>query len=153
MRCRWTFAILVTATVTAACSDPHETPVSATVCSIVAAPASFNGKVVHVRASIQSDGMHSSRLTDASCRGMSIPITWEAADRSERLRALIDTLFSKAEHPGTLDKEITASFTGVFRWRKSEQPSRSIVLLDVSDVTVEPRPDSPFKDVESSPLR
>jgi hypothetical protein len=122
----------------------------ATVCSVAATPSSFNGKVVRLRANIESDGMHSSHLTDVRCHRTSIFVTWEAAQSNPRLRGLIDTIYSMAQHPGTLDKEITASFTGVFHWRESKRPALSIDLTDVTDVVVKPRADSPFPRSEAS---
>jgi hypothetical protein len=124
----------------------REGPAVTTVCSVGAGPSSFQDKVIRLRAEIESDGMHSSRLVDASCRGTSIPVTWGGAEKSSRLRGLIDTIFSKAGHPGALDKEITASFTGVFRWNEAHRPFLSIDLLDVTDIVVKQRTSSPFRD-------
>lgn len=137
-------AAVVVALTIGGCDFKEPEVVDSSLCSIASTPAAFDGKKVRLRSRIESDGMHSSWLSDPSCAEVALPVTWDAAEKNTRLRGLIDTIYSRAEHPGTLDKEITASFVGVLYWEQSQRPGRRLDLVDVTDVVIRPRPDSPF---------
>jgi hypothetical protein len=140
---RWV-ALIMAVLVLSGCSKAQKPPIDTGVCSLAESPPAFDGKVVRVRAHIESDGMHSASVADPECPDSLVAITWANAEQNSRIRDLIDTLFSKAQHPGTLDKEIRASVTGTFHWSASDRPVQRIELLDVRDVVVKPRADSPF---------
>jgi hypothetical protein len=138
-------AVVVLTTMIGGCGSKQPEALDTSLCSIGSTPSALDGKQVRLRSRIESDGMHSSWLSDPSCAEVGIPVTWDAAEENKRLRDLIDVIYSKAEHPGTLDKEITASFVGVFHLTRSPRPSRKLDLLDVTDVVIQPRTDSPLQ--------
>jgi hypothetical protein len=129
---------------TAGCQRQEPVTVDTSLCAILSAPASFDGKKVRIRSRLESDATHFTVLSDPSCKGRGIVLRAGAAKDDARVRALMDAVIHKAEHPGTLDKEVTATFTGVFRWRKAERPALRLELLDVTGVVIEPRSNSPF---------
>jgi hypothetical protein len=141
---RHSVALMISMLVLSGCSKAQKPSTDTAVCSLAESPRAFDGEVVRVRAHIESDGMHSASVADPECPDTLVAITWGNAEQNSRIRDLIDTLFSKAQHPGTLDKEIRALVTGTFHWSASDRPVRRIELLDVRDVVVKPRADSPF---------
>jgi hypothetical protein len=112
-------------------------PLSMTVCAAIASPATFNGHIVQITATVESDGLHGSWLSDPSCNG-AIVIGWpEAARKNPRIEQLRSVLF-RSVPPGTLDKDVRATLTGVYRWRADARPPRVIDITDVRDLSVRP---------------
>lgn len=127
------------------CERREPAVVDTSLCAIVSAPASFDGRTVRIRSRLESDATHSTVLSDAACRGIGIGVTSADDEENPRLRELTDAISArKGGRPGTLDKEITGTFTGVFEWHESERWPRRIRLLDVTHLEIKPRADSPF---------
>ena len=134
---RWITTTIVAALLGGACTRHDDTALATTVCAVVSSPARFNGRTVRITAPIQSDGLHGSWLADRSCDG-GIVILWpESARKNPRVEQLRSTVF-RSVPPGTLDKDVRATLTGVFRSRADARPPRAIEIVDVQDLSVRP---------------
>lgn len=116
------------------------------VCELVAQPARFNGKVVRIEALYESDGRALRILVDRRCPndGGIVP-SGQAHDRP-----VGDVLINALQQgcAGTLDKEISAVWTGIFHWEPENRPATGKVprWLDVQKIEgleVRQKPDGP----------
>ena len=89
-------------------------PIETTVCDVVASPAAFNEKLITFTATFESDGIERSLLLGKTCptKGGMLPYVLEGAPGA---KAFDDALYGTGQ-PGTLDKTITATFTGTFHY-------------------------------------
>jgi hypothetical protein len=126
------------------CHDSRQRVLTTTVCTILKSPTLFENRAVLVRAFVESDGIHYTRLVDAGCPEQLIFVTWGGAGNNQRLAALIQMIFARAAHPGTLDKVIEGTFTGIVRLHRGTPPLIAIDLTDVTGIVVKTRPNSPF---------
>jgi hypothetical protein len=53
-------------------------------------------------------------------------------------------VFAKAEHPGTLDKQVSGVFEGIVHCEAQELRSCNVEVTDVNAVHIKSRSDSPF---------
>lgn len=135
---RWIVTTAIAILLGTACTPHEDAALNTTICAVVSSPATFNGRTVRITAAIQSDGLHGSWLADRSCDG-GIVILWpESARKNPRVEQLRSTLFSSVP-PGTLDKEVRATLTGVFRARADARTPRAIEFVDVQGLSVRPR--------------
>lgn len=116
-------------------------PIDATVCEIIDRPEKYDGKLVRFKADFESDGIEHSVLVDPACKDHGV-VPYDGpqlapAEKAELERAIY------TGRPGTLDKHISATFTGTFRWDAGHhqtsafpQIARSIVLSSVSNLVV-----------------
>jgi hypothetical protein len=137
-----TLALACTVAGCIARDDDHA--VSVTLCHAAASADQLNGRLIRVRAFMESDATHYTRLSDPSCKGQSLSVSWASANASPRLVAILDAVFAKAEHPGTLDQEVSGLFEGIVHCETAELRSCSVELTDVDAVRIQPRSDSPF---------
>jgi len=118
----------------AATSTPlSDEVVNTTVCELIADPRRFNGKTVRVEAQFESDGFGNTTLLDLHCRGGvkpegNVPIL------SQGGRAFADAL--RHGCPGTIDKEITATWVGVYHYEPQNTPGtgRGPRWIDLSEI-------------------
>jgi hypothetical protein len=110
------------------------------ICEVQAHPEKFVGKRISVQASVLSDGVERTLLVEDrehACQGGIVPISDPKRPQSQ---AAGDQL-SKAiftGRPGTIDKKITALFTGVISMGDPDAfmlaPGRKIPLLTIESV-------------------
>ena len=120
----------------ASCARQNDILVTTSVCAAVSSAAALNGRIVRIHATIQSDGLHGSALTDESCK-KGIVIVWPA-QRNPRVNELRNVLFHSVP-PGTLDKDVRATLTGTFRASADREGADAIELADVDGISVRNR--------------
>lgn len=129
IRAPWVFVGLsvccLTVLTQAQVKPSQETPISSTLCEVVAHPENFNGKRVQFRASFLSDGREHSVLTSAACKLGIVPFISDGRERQPDIEAF-NTAWRTGER-GTFDKNITAVFTGRFR---AVPPARRELEID-----------------------
>jgi hypothetical protein len=117
-------------------------PVEAGVCDLIASPAAFNGKLVRFTAQFESDGIERSILLGETCpqKGGLMPYVVDGATGA---KAFDDAIY--LGHPGTLDKTITATFTGTFHYlakpemcmfASQEACRRTFAITDISNLVL-----------------
>jgi hypothetical protein len=119
----------------AACTVNRVTPVPTTVCSVVSEPYVYSRKVIEVRAFVVSDGRHLTLLKDASCNDVGIALVinddiWDSEGSVAIRRALASQSF------GAPSKQISGTFTGVFRLRPGEVPLRVLQTRAITNVQI-----------------
>ncbi len=104
-------------------------PIDTTLCAIIANPKHFDHKLVRFSAHYESDGMeHSALVDEAHCKWGIAPHFPEQLKGGDQLdRALW------MDHPGTDDKIISATWTGVFRYHPGQIPSRTLNIRAMTD--------------------
>jgi len=112
---------------------PQEPPVPTTVCDVVADPKKYDDKLIVVTARVESDGLEGSWLAGDSCDGKGIVLGRVSSPREQSGIDDLETAIYSGQ-PGTVDKEITATFVGTFRWRPGGDPLQSLTVSRVSDV-------------------
>jgi len=116
-------------------------PTETDLCSLVAHPKQFHNKVVRVMARVESAVIEGGTwLESASCRSSSIELVIPAYIREHPedhpdFKALDDAIRLQG-NIGTADKEIRATFTGVFTAR-SKHSKRSLTLEKVENLSVQ----------------
>jgi len=118
---------------------PNSSVVMTSVCELSNKPIAFDGKMVRFHAQFESDGIERSVLIDSECpQGAVLPYMADHASGNKSLDEAIAT-----GHPGTLDKSITATFTGLFHYSakpemctfiSKELCRRSIEITQVSNL-------------------
>jgi hypothetical protein len=88
-------------------------PIAVTICELNANPTTFDGKLIIFKAEFESDGIERSLLIDKSCPDKTGPLPY-VPDGSPGAKAFDDAI--ETGRPGTLDKTITATFTGIFHY-------------------------------------
>lgn len=88
-------------------------PIAVTICELSANPTNFDGKLVIFKAGFESDGIERSLLIDKSCPDKTGPLPY-VPDGSPGAKAFDDAIWIGV--PITLDRTITATFTGVFHY-------------------------------------
>ncbi len=110
-------------------ADPHadaRKPVETTVTQLIESGAKFNGKRVRIPASFHTDGIERSVLLEPNCgsnapppgapqcsRGVA-PVDSDKADQDPG-DAELNRVLAESGRAGTMDKHVTAEFTGKFR--------------------------------------
>jgi len=106
-------------------------PVEATITQLIESGAKFNRKLVKVSVSFHSDGIERSVLMEPNCGRFAGTSKTPPPDEPQCYRGVVPTESDKAENDpgnvdldralaqnrrlGTMDKYITAEFTGIFR--------------------------------------
>jgi len=114
-------------------TDPK--PLSTSICSIIANPIAYADRLVSVDAWVLSDGLHGTSIFDKSCIDGGIALT-DATPSGEHngIDDFDDALYRGS--PGTIDKEIRATFVGTFRWQPRTDRASGFSLLRVSNMKV-----------------
>jgi hypothetical protein len=118
-----------------ACSAAREPAPEISLCQVLAAPSTYDGKLITLRASVESDGRHLTLLTDATCSGSGVGLVVE----NEIAGGEAATAISKAiaeQRFGAPSKQITGTFTGTFRLHAGEVPSRVLLTRAITDVQI-----------------
>ncbi|MGN6481054.1 hypothetical protein [Luteibacter sp.] len=99
-------------------------------CDVVKEPKIYSGRHVVFTARVESDGVHGMVLVDPHCEGaMDIDIT-NAGNATDRLN---DVVMSGS--PGTLDKTVTARWTGIFQRTKGRP---KLMVESIENISVDP---------------
>jgi hypothetical protein len=119
----------------AACTVNRVAPLPTTVCSVVSEPHVYSRKVIEVRAFVVSDGRHLTLLKDASCKDIGIALVinddvWDSEGSVAIRRALASQRF------GAPSKQISGTFTGVFRLHPGEVPLRVLQTRAIKNVQI-----------------
>jgi hypothetical protein len=111
-------------------------PLKTTLCEVVREPGRFACKRIAFRATIESDCLEHSSLTDPACERGVIPMEGESASPT------VDAVFREAcpLMPGKqidFSRTVTASFVGVFHWRHQAIGDELVVDLEnAGDVSI-----------------
>ena len=119
-------------------AQPEE-PVKATVCEIAGHPETFDGKMVEVRALVET-GVQDlpGGLEDDSCAG---ELRFYAPDDQQFLKLAKSRAFQKLVKDVKKNPVVEATVTGMFkRFGTSQKPDNRLALESVQNVTVIPQP-------------
>ncbi len=106
-----------------------------TVCSIVAQPKKYDGKLVRIKASVLSDGMDGTLLVSHDCPRGGIDLVVEREfSKVEGLSSIDEAIYRGT--PGTKGKEITATFVGKFAWSPRRSPYRTLSVRNIVDLHI-----------------
>lgn len=113
-----------------------EKPIETTICDIVKHPETFVGKLVRFHAIFLSDGMDRSTLRDRKCKGGIAPRTSAEVDSHPDIKEF-DRALSQG-NMGTMDKDVTATFTGRFQCKPNCTAigGRMLEIEQISDLQV-----------------
>lgn len=120
----------------ARCAVPDLPAREVAFCEVVSHPDRYDHSRVAFTTSVASDGIERMTLLDASCpkRGMALVIG-PSVERSAGYKKVWAGIY-RIGYIGTLDKHITAHFTGTFLYTPNKVPVRTIVLNSVGQVNV-----------------
>lgn len=104
-------------------------PIMTTLCSMIDNPRKYDRMLVQFSAHYESDGIEHSILVDeAKCNwGIAPEFPEHLAGREELEKAIF------LDHPGTYDKVISATWTGIFRYHPREVPRWVLQLRRMDD--------------------
>lgn len=129
------FVMLCAVMVSLSCSVARDVPMDVSLCSLLAESTAYDGQLVTLRASVESDGRHLTLLTDAACSGAGIALVVDdGIVEDENVVAIREAIV--AQRFGTPSKRIEGTFTGVLRLHPGEVPSRVLLTRTVSNVVV-----------------
>lgn len=107
--------------------------VTVNLCVVAATPEKFNNRLVTISGHYESDGMEREGLSDPSCGEAGTELRMLPSTRgTKRLRKAL-----RSGSPGTLDKTVEGTFTGVFHWNPENHPPLSMDVQSIENVTVE----------------
>jgi len=109
-------------------------------CDVARNPERYDNQEVSLKAQYESDGMEWEGLTDSACEELGIALQMR---RDTQGKDLLRAALSSGR-PGTLDKIVIGTFTGVFHWAPGAHPSRTLSVQSMRGFSVEHRP-LPFK--------
>jgi hypothetical protein len=109
--------------------------VKVTFCVLAATPEKYDNQLVTITARYESDGVEREGLSDSACKesGLELIFSRETKGRNKLQTPL------RGGYPGTLDKTVVRTFTGIFHWRPQEHPPRSLQVRLVKDISVAPQ--------------
>lgn len=105
-----------------------------TLCAPLANAANYNDRTVIVHAWVRDNGMDMSTLVHPACTNRVVKIRWAPdAQQGDNLKALRVALF-KTGAPGTVGKEISGDFVGVFSETPAAEQDWIVGQLTLRDV-------------------
>jgi hypothetical protein len=111
-----------------------------TICNVAQNPERYNNQEITVTAHYESDGVEREGLSDPACKESGIGLlTLHDTKGKDQLRTAL-----YGGYPGTLDKIVVGTFTGVFHWEPKAHPPRVMSVRIMQGFTVHPKP-LPFK--------
>jgi hypothetical protein len=114
-------------------------PLDVKLCDVTAHSEKYDNKLLRIHATVDSDGMHTTLLTDRKCAtGIMLYNSDEAENFPENHRD-VQALEGAIEQgrAGTLDKLIEGTFTGVFLVERKQGKIRRLMKLKaVADLKV-----------------
>jgi hypothetical protein len=121
---------------TARCAAPEPSAREVAFCEVVSHPDRYDHSMVAFTASVASDGIEHTALFDPACRkrGMALVVR-SSVERSTGYQKIWAGIY-RTGYIGTLDKHITAHFTGTFLYTPNKSTVRTIVVDSVSQVSV-----------------
>ena len=111
---------------------PAVNPIETKVCSILAAPHAYQGRLVRFRARFESDGHHFSHLADFQCNTGVIEPYEHPGFRGPAKESYLRAVY--CPHLG-----FSATFTGWIRWRNPalQGPERFELVFPLSPVSID----------------
>lgn len=126
------FGVCVFGVVTFAASviAQEQTYIKVTLCEVGSSPGKYDNHLISVKAQYDSDGMEWEGLSDANCsnRGMALQILGKAVGKNALERAL------HGGYPGTVDKVVTGTFSGIFHWNPENHRPRMLEVQRIEDI-------------------
>ena len=110
--------------------------IKTTICALAEKPNRFEGKRVEVFGYFEDDGVRPKGITDPSCPDVRIEVALGAEGKEDLLTAL-----AKGRR-GTLDKTITATFVGTFKWTPTENGRMELWFCGLKGLIVVPKQQS-----------
>lgn len=107
--------------------------IEVTLCNITRQLSRFSGKRVRFHATVISDGLEHTVLVDRGCKLGIIPRIPDQFANKDDIRAFERSLDNGA--PGTFDKTVTATFTGLFSLQSRK---RVLEVEEVHDLKITP---------------
>jgi hypothetical protein len=118
-----------------ACSAAHEPATEISLCRVITEPSVYDDKLLTVHASVESDGRHLTLLTDATCSGSGVALVVnDEIANSEAARAISKAIAE--QRFGAPKKQISGTFTGVFKHHVGHVPSRVLLTRAITDVEI-----------------
>jgi hypothetical protein len=110
----------------------QSTTPTVTVCQLAEDPQRYDNQPISIRAQYDSDGIEREGLSDPLCpeTGLALEIGHSTKGR-DKLQAAM-----RGGYPGTLDKTVIGTFTGVFHWHPNDHPPRVMAVLKMEHFTV-----------------
>lgn len=130
-------AVISLSCVAPVASDGRMAPVAAvTVCDLTTRPASFDGKLVTVSATVKPAAHYTIVVTDPRCGDQTIALLIPSKlDGDADVEELRNSVL--AGYPRAPNRRVRARLTGEFHSRPSEVPSRLLLLHRVANVKTE----------------
>ena len=120
--------------------SPYEPVLDTNICDIVKSPASFAAKCVRIAGDFDSDGFEHSVIFDSSCPQIGLE-PWTSETATKKLDAAMCPADSEHCGVGTLNRRITARFTGRFVWRPNASRDKRVLEINmIEDLNSQPRP-------------
>lgn len=110
-----------------------EAPIESTLCNIIRQASRFSGKRVRFHATVMTDGYEHTVLVDRACKQGIIPRIPDEFASKDDIRAFESALDGGT--PGTSDKTVTATFTGLFGVQSRK---RVLEVEEVRDLKITP---------------
>lgn len=109
-------------------------------CDVARNPERYNNQEITVTAQYMSDGVEREGLSDPACNesGFALEMLRDTKGK-DQLRAALH-----GGYPGTLDKTVSGTFTGVFHWVPEGHPPRVLTVRRMEGFSVHQKP-SPAK--------
>jgi hypothetical protein len=105
-------------------------------CDVARNPERYNNQEITVTAQYDSDGVEREGLSDPACKesGFALEMLRETKGK-DQLRAALH-----GGYPGTLDKSVSGTFTGVFHWMPKAHPPRVLTVRSMEGFSVHQKP-------------
>lgn len=114
-------------------------PIDVKLCDVTAHSEKYDNKLLRIHAAVESDGMHTTLLTDRQCATGILLYNSDEVENFPESHRDVQALERAIEQgrAGTLDKRIEGTFTGLFVVeRKQGKIRRLIKLKAVADLKV-----------------
>lgn len=118
------------------CAAPIKPVKQLSLCEIASHPAQYNDTVVEFRASVGSDGIEHTGVSDPSCPTLGAALYIPERVAASPGIAQIENAIYRTGYIGTIGKHISALVRGTFVYTPGKQPARALVLMAASEVTV-----------------
>jgi hypothetical protein len=127
-------AILLLACATNVAMAQSRKPVSTTLCEIGGQPKQFDGKFVMFKARISKPWLEGATLFDENCDAIGVA---PYLPKNVKGGVALDNALRR-DHPGTMDKDVSAIWIGTFRWQPKRVPNRILNVVEIKDVVAFP---------------
>lgn len=117
----------------------NQGPIDVKLCEVTAHSEKYNNKRLRIHASVESDGMHTTLLTDRKCATGILLYNSDEVEKSPESHPDVQSLERAIEEgrAGTLNKRIEATFAGLFLMERAKGKSGRLMKLEaVTDLKV-----------------